>query len=75
MSELSGTEQENQELFARLSQIADEIDPVPQLSYELGYAAFDFRRLDAELVELAADSAVGTKLLAEVRGELSVRLL
>lgn len=75
MSELSGTDQENQALFARLSRIADEIDPVPSLSYELGYAAFGFRRIDSELVELAADSAVDTRAPAEVRGESSVRLL
>jgi hypothetical protein len=75
MNELSRTHQENQKLFARLSRIADEIDPVPSLSYELGYAAFDFRRIDSELVELAADSAVDTKPLAAVRGGSRVRLL
>lgn len=75
MSELPGTDQEHQELFARLARIADEIDPVPESSYELGRAAFEFRRIDSELVELVVDSAVDTKSLAMVRGELSVRLL
>lgn len=75
MSELPGTDQANQELFARLSRIADQIDPVPEFTYELGRAAFEFRRIDAELVELVLDSAVDRKSLAEVRGELNVRLL
>ncbi|MGH4023093.1 MAG: hypothetical protein ACRDRV_00740 [Pseudonocardiaceae bacterium] len=75
MSELRETGPDNQELFTQLSRIADEIDPVPPLSYELGYAAFDFRRIDSELVELAADSAVDNRPLATVRGESSARLL
>ncbi len=75
MSELPRTDQANQELFARLSRIADQIDPVPELTYELGRAAFEFRRIDSELVELVLDSAVDSKPLAEVRGELNVRLL
>ncbi|MGH3906483.1 MAG: hypothetical protein ACRDTE_20225 [Pseudonocardiaceae bacterium] len=75
MSELPGTDQANQELFARLSRVADQIDPVPELTYELGRAAFEFRRIDSELVELVLDSAVDRKSLAEVRGELNVRLL
>lgn len=76
MSELAGTDRENAELFARLSRIADEIDPVPEFSYELGRAAFGFRRLDSELVELVGDSAVDTPSPVAVRaGELSARLL
>ncbi|MGH3929666.1 MAG: hypothetical protein ACRDTF_06780 [Pseudonocardiaceae bacterium] len=72
MSETSGVEQE---LFARLARIADEIDPVPELCYELGRAAFELRRLDSELAELVRDSAVETESMAGVRGELNVRLL
>jgi len=75
MNEIPDTEQANQELFARLARIADEIDPVPRLAYELGHAAFELRRLDSELAELICDSAAGTESLAGVRGELSVRLL
>lgn len=75
MSEQSGTDQENEALFARLSRIADDLDPVPELSYQLGRAAFEFRRLDSELVELVGDSAVDVRSPAAVRGELSVRLL
>ncbi|GEM_PF-2050425 len=75
MNEIPDTEQANQELFARLARIADEIDPVPRLAYELGHAAFELRRLDSELAELICDSAADTESLAGVRGELSVRLL
>lgn len=75
MSELPGTDQANQELFARLSRIADQIDPVPELTYELGRAAFEFRRIDSELVELVLDSAVDRTSPVAVRGELNVRLL
>ncbi len=75
MNEISSTEQVNQELFARLAQIAEEIDPAPRLAYELGHAAFELRRLDSELAELICDSATDTESLAGVRGELGVRLL
>ena len=75
MNEIPDTEQANQELFARLARIADEIDPVPRLAYEFGHAAFELRRLDSELAELICDSAADTESLAGVRGELSVRLL
>lgn len=75
MSELRGPGRDSQELLARLARIADEIDPAPPLGYELGYAAFDFRRIDSELVELTADSAVDTRQPAGVRGGSGVRLL
>lgn len=75
MNEMPDIEQSNQALFARLAQIADEIDPVPRLAYELGHAAFELRRLDSELAELIRDSAVDRESLAGVRGELNVRLL
>ena len=75
MNETSDIEQSNHALFARLARVADEIDPVPRLAYELGHAAFELRRLDSELAELVRDSAVDTESLAGVRGELNVRLL
>lgn len=72
MSQTPGT---HQELLARLARIADDIDPVPELTYELGRAAFELRRLDSELAELVHDSAVEMESMAGVRGELSARLL
>lgn len=65
----------DQALFAQLARIADEIDPVPELAYELGRAAFELRRLDSDLAELVRDSAAETESMAGVRGELNVRLL
>jgi hypothetical protein len=62
-------------LLARLARLADEIDPVPTLAYELGRAAYELRHVDAALAELVADSAVDPQPLAGVRGELAVRLL
>jgi hypothetical protein len=75
MNEIPDIDQANQALFARLARIADEIDPVPELSYELGRVAFELRRLDSELAELVRDSAADRELLAGVRGESNVRLL
>lgn len=72
---MSEIDQANEELLARLAGIADEIDPVPGFVYELGRAAFELRRIDAELAELVRDSAVDADSLVGVRGELTVRLL
>ncbi|MGH3915981.1 MAG: hypothetical protein ACRDTC_21620, partial [Pseudonocardiaceae bacterium] len=72
MSQAPGADQE---LFARLTRIADEIDPVPELAYELGKAAFELRCLDSALAELVHDSAVEAESMAGVRGELHARLL
>jgi len=63
-----------QALLARLGRIASQIDPVPELTYELAYQSFGLRRLDSELAELVADSA-DTGELAGVRGASDVRLL
>ncbi|MGQ0774992.1 MAG: carboxypeptidase-like regulatory domain-containing protein [Pseudonocardiales bacterium] len=65
----------DQALFAQLARIADEIDPVPELAYELGRTAFELRSFDSELAELVRDSAAETELMAGVRGGLNVRLL
>ena len=48
-------------LFAR-------IDPVPEGVTEAGKAAYAWRRIDAELAELLADSAIDAESLALARG-------
>jgi hypothetical protein len=63
-----------QTLLARLARIADQLDPVPAMTYELGYASLGLRRLDAQLAELVADSADSAGLVG-VRGPGDVRLL
>jgi hypothetical protein len=61
-------------LLARLGQIADQLDPVPELTYRLAYASFQLRSLDSEIAELVEDSALRTDQLAGVRGD-DARLL
>ncbi len=53
---------EEEDLLARLADIARVIDPVPELTYELGRGVFGRRHLDDELATLVADSltAAGT---------------
>ncbi|MDR7252600.1 hypothetical protein J2X46_001576 [Nocardioides sp. BE266] len=47
---------DDDELMARLSRIAAEVDSPPDLVAEAARAAFVTRRLDAELAELVSDS-------------------
>jgi hypothetical protein len=56
-----------QALLSRLGRIAGQLDPVPAMTYELGYASFELRRLDARLAELVSDSADSERLVG-VRG-------
>jgi hypothetical protein len=65
----------NDALLRRLGHIADQVDPVPELAYQLGYAAYTVRSLDSELAELIDDSALHPDGLAAVRGETDVRML
>jgi hypothetical protein len=62
-------------LLLRLGRVARAADPAPDLVHELGRAAFALRRLDAELAELVADSALDAGQLAGVRGAGEARLL
>lgn len=65
---------DDEALLVRLGAVARTADPAPDLVRELGRAAFAMRRLDAELAELVADSAVDA--LAGVRATaVSGRLL
>jgi hypothetical protein len=52
----------------------DKVDPIPQEVTDFARAALGWRRLDADLAELAEDSAIGTDLRAGVRGESERRL-
>lgn len=76
---------EDEALLSKLGELARQADPVPDLVYELGHAAFALRRLDAELAELVADTAldplagvrssdVATRLLTFEAGELVVEV-
>ena len=47
----------DEELERRLVRLTRDADPVPSLVLEAGRAALGWRRLDAELAELLADSA------------------
>jgi hypothetical protein len=50
-------------LLAQLGAIASAADGPPDLVYELGRAAFAWRRVDAELAELVADSALESSMV------------
>jgi hypothetical protein len=56
-------------------QLAGRLDEVPAESVAAAKASFAWRTMDAELAELAADSAEEGKLLAGVRGPGAVRML
>jgi hypothetical protein len=62
-------------LLLRLGRIVDQIDPVPELSYQLASAGFRLRSLDSELAALVEDSLLDSPPLARVRGDSDVRLL
>jgi hypothetical protein len=61
-------------LEQELSELLGRADPMPPTVMEAGRAALGWRRLDAELAELLADSALGSGELALARGaEVPVR--
>ena len=64
-------------LVARLKELADQVDPVPELVLESARAAFLMRRIDAELAELVRDSAVDRSpvLVRDADSDSAVRLL
>lgn len=64
---------EHERLLARLRGLARDVDPVPDEVTEYARTALGWRRVDAELAELLADSAL-ERTPAGVRG-LSVRTL
>jgi len=62
-------------LLQRFGAVARAADPAPELTVELARAAFELRRLDAELAELVADSVDDARRPAGVRGGGDARLL
>jgi hypothetical protein len=62
-------------LAEQLRAVVAEADPVPELVSESAHAAFDLRRLDAELAALVRDSADDPAAALAVRGEAEDRLL
>jgi hypothetical protein len=57
-----------QPLVSELRALIGDADPVPPLVTEGAKAAFGWRRLDADLAELLADSSLETESLARTRG-------
>jgi hypothetical protein len=55
-------------LEQELTELLGRADPMPPTVLEAGRAALGWRRLDAELAELLADSALGTEELSLARG-------
>lgn len=62
-------------LVARLRRVAEQVDPVPELSSELARATFSLRDLDSELAALTHDSALATGELVRAAGRSDARLL
>jgi hypothetical protein len=62
-------------LLARLNRVADEVDPVPPLSYDLARASFILRDIDSELAALTHDSVLETNHMVRATGASDARLL
>jgi hypothetical protein len=58
----------HEDLAEALRSLFARIDPVPASVIEAGNAAYSWRRIDAELAELQADSAIDEESLALARG-------
>ena len=68
-----GTERD-EELLGELRRAVADLDPVPASVTEFAKAALGWRRIDADLAELLADSALEPERLAGTRaGAASVR--
>jgi hypothetical protein len=64
---VSGHPDPDDELLQELRAVIDKIDPPPSEVTEFAKAALGWRRLDAELAELLADSALETSAASGVR--------
>ena len=58
----------NKDMEDELRNLFRRVDPVPQQVTEFAQAALGWRRLDTELAELLADSALDTDMVALARG-------
>lgn len=67
-------DQNNEELIAELRAALNESDPVPTDVTEFARAAFSWRRIDAELAEIAYDSST-EDALAGVRSTTTARII
>jgi hypothetical protein len=65
----------NDELMKELRAVVDQVDPIPSEVTEFAKAALGLRRLDADLAELLADSALETQSTALIRSGESARRL
>ncbi|MCW2621286.1 MAG: hypothetical protein JWL64_888 [Frankiales bacterium] len=73
-----------EQLLSRLREVAQELDPVPDLVVLAAQAAFGLRTVDAQLAELVADSldtagavratTTGPRLLSYAWGDLTLEL-
>lgn len=63
-----GADDRDRKLLDELRRVVTEIDPVPPEVTAFAKAALGWRRVDAELAELLADSALDAEALAGVRG-------
>ncbi len=59
---------DNDSLEQELGELLGRADPIPPTVLQAGRAALGWRRLDAELAELLADSVLGSNELALARG-------
>jgi hypothetical protein len=72
---VSGRRDPDDELLEELREVIGKVDPPPTEVTEFAKAALGWRRLDAELAELLADSALETESASAVRsGDLARRL-
>ena len=76
MDQAPRPDREHDALLARLGEIVDVVDPVPEPIYQMAYGAYALRDLDAELARLVDDSALDGAVPAGVRsGGSDVRTL
>jgi hypothetical protein len=65
----------DERVLEELRQLVREVDPVPDNVTSFARAALGWRRMDAELAELLADSAFESEALAGTRGVARARVV